>query len=76
MHTELGKSARSIEYKKMYIAGVEPGHGFIRCMKIEITPEPGNLELSEWDQRLRDLTLLLEKNSVNNIPYRLNLAVS
>jgi hypothetical protein len=76
MHTELGKTVRTIDYKKIYIAGSEPRQGFIRCMKIEITPEPGSLEPHEWDQRLRDLTLVLEKNSVNNIPYRLNLAAS
>jgi len=43
-------------------------------MQIEITPEPGSLEPEEWAARLRDLTLTLEKQSVNNIPYRLKLA--
>jgi hypothetical protein len=76
MRTELGKSARSIEYKKIYIKGNRPSEGFIRCVQIEITPEQGSLEPEEWNQRMRDLTLSLEKQSVNNIPYLLNLAAT
>jgi hypothetical protein len=75
MQTELGKLARTITYKKIYVVGDHPMEGFIRCMQIEITPEPGSLEPEEWVGRLRDITLTLEKQSVNNIPYRLNLAV-
>lgn len=76
MRTELGKTARAINYKKIYVMGDRPMEGFVRCMQIEITAEPGGLEPEEWDERLRDLTLSLEKQSVNNIPYRLKLAVS
>ncbi|HTE27500.1 hypothetical protein [Flavitalea sp.] len=76
MRTELGKMARAIDYKKIFVAGSHPMEGFIRCMQIEITPEPGSLEPEEWIERLRDLTLSLEKQSVNNIPYRLNLVAS
>jgi len=76
MRTELGQDARNISYKKMYIKGDRPSDGFIRCMQIEITPEPGSLEPEEWNQRIRDLTLSLERQSVNNIPYLLNLAAS
>ncbi|HTF29421.1 MAG TPA: hypothetical protein VK625_11300, partial [Flavitalea sp.] len=66
----------AIDYKKIFVAGNHPMEGFIRCMQIEITPEPGSLEPEEWSERLRDLTLTLEKQSVNNIPYRLNLVAS
>jgi hypothetical protein len=76
MRTELGKTARGIDYEKIYVMGDRPIEGFVRCMQIEITPEPGGLDPEEWDERLRDLTLTLEKQSVNNIPYRLKLAVS
>jgi hypothetical protein len=76
MRTELGKTARAIDYKKIYVMGNRPMEGFVRCMQIEITAEPGGLEPEEWDERLRDLTLSLEKQSVNNIPYRLKLAAS
>lgn len=74
MQTELGNSVRSIRYKKIFIKGVNPLDGFIRCMQILITPEPGSLELHEWEQRLLDIKLKLEKQSVNNIPYQLTLA--
>jgi hypothetical protein len=74
VQTELGKTARQIVYKKIYIKATNPSDGFIRCMQILITPEPGTLELHEWEQRFSDLKLKLEKQSANNIPYQLNLA--
>jgi hypothetical protein len=74
VQTELGKTARQIVYKKIYCKATNPSDGFIRCMQILITPEPGTLELHEWEQRFRDLKLKLEKQSANNIPYQLNLA--
>jgi hypothetical protein len=76
MQTELGNTARSIGYKKIYIKSRNPREGFVRCMQILITPAPGGLELHEWEQRLRDIQLKLEKQSVNNIPYQLNLATA
>ena len=76
MQTELGNTAKSIGYKKIYIKSRNPGDGFVRCMQILITPAPGGLELHEWEQRLRDIQLKLEKQSVNNIPYQLNLATA
>ncbi|HZK63706.1 MAG TPA: hypothetical protein VFC34_06145 [Puia sp.] len=75
VQTELGQSARSISYEKIYIHGESPADGFIRCMQVEVNPEPGSLELQEWEQRLRDLKLKLESISVNNIPYQLKLVV-
>ncbi|HEY2649467.1 MAG TPA: hypothetical protein VGI38_09730 [Puia sp.] len=76
MRTTLGKSARAISYKKIYVIGDGPLEGFVRCMQIEISPEPGSLEPAEWNERMRDLQLSLEKQSVNNIPYRLKLTGS
>jgi hypothetical protein len=76
MQTALGKTARDIQYKKIYVKGRRPMEGFIRCLQIEVVPEPGSLEPEEWNERLRDLTLTLEKQSANHIPYRINLAAS
>jgi hypothetical protein len=73
MQTELGNSVRSISYKKVYIKGLNPLDGFIRSMQILITPEPGSLDTDEWDQRLLNIRLKLERLSVNNIPYQLTL---
>ncbi len=71
---ELGKTARSIAYKKTFIKGNKPTDGFIRCMQVIVTPEPGGLDASEWEQRLGELQLKLEKQSANNIPYQVKLA--
>ena len=64
MRTELGQDARNISYKKIYTKGDRPSDGFIRCMQIEITPEPGSLEPEEWNQRIRDLTLSRKDNQL------------
>ena len=71
---ELGKSAQSIEYKKVYIKGTRPSEGFILCMQILVKPEPDSLAADEWEHRLRELQLKLEKQSANHIPYQVKLA--
>jgi hypothetical protein len=71
---ELGKSARSIDYKKTYIKSIHPSEGFILCMQILVNPEPGSLGEDEWEHRLRELQLKLEKLSANHIPYQVKLA--
>ncbi|HEX4850055.1 MAG TPA: hypothetical protein VFV08_04570, partial [Puia sp.] len=76
MQTELSERARSIEYMNTYIKSDRPNEGFIQCIQIVITPEPGKLELAEWDQLLISLQLKLQKQSVNNIPYHLKLSSS
>ncbi len=76
VQTELGKAARRIEYNKVYVKSPAAGEGFIRCMQIMVAPEPGSFDEQEWQQRLRELQLKLEKQSVNNIPFQLKLANS
>jgi hypothetical protein len=71
---ELGKSARSIEYKKTYVKGTRPTEGFVSCMQILVNPEPDSLGIEEWEHRLRELQLKLEKQSANHIPYQVKLA--
>lgn len=74
VQAELGKSAKAVEYAKTYARGNRPYEGFIQCMMITITPEPGSLELEEWQQRILELKSKLEKQSVNNIPYDVRLS--
>lgn len=76
VETELGKAARSVEYRKTYIKSPHQAEGFIRCMQIIVTPEPGSLDIPEWHQRLRELQLKLEKQSTHNIPFQIKLAES
>jgi hypothetical protein len=74
MNTALGDSAQEIQYKMIYSPGKGPGEGFIRYMQISIIPRSGMLEKADWDQKLREVQLLLEKESANYIPYLLKLA--
>jgi hypothetical protein len=74
METELGKSVRSIRFKKIYARSMDPVEGLIQYMQITITPEPGSLEPHEWEMRIRALKLKLENQSVNSIPYLFKLA--
>jgi len=73
VRTELGRTARKIEYKKAYMKSPYASEGFIRCMQIIITPEPGSFDSKGWQQRLRELQQVLENKSVNNIPFQLLL---
>jgi len=63
INSELGSSAKSVEYKKTYLKSTRPGEGFIRCMEIIVTPEQNSMEEDEWDQRLRELQLKLQRQS-------------
>ncbi len=74
VRAELGNSVKLIELKKTFIKGTRPGEGFIRCMQIIITPDQNSFSTGEWEQRLLELTLRLEKQSINNIPYQAMLA--
>lgn len=70
---ELGSSAKSIECKKTYMKGIGTMDGFMRCMQVKIVPADNCADITEWEQRLRDLQLKLESQSANNIPYQIRL---
>ena len=72
-HAELGKEAKSIEFNKIFLPGSKPGEGFIRYIEIKIIPENKNTRRNEWEQRMKSLSVKLEKNSANNIPFRIVL---
>ena len=74
--TELGKTARSIQYEKKYVQSNHPSKGFIQSMQIIIEPQPGSLDEQEWMQFLRELQLKIEKQSANNIPVEVKLAAN
>jgi hypothetical protein len=76
VQSELGRSASRVEYRKGYLRSSRPGEGFILCMEIWVTPTTDGLSREEWEQRLRELQLLLEKRSANTIPYQVKLAES
>jgi hypothetical protein len=70
---ELGKEAKNVEFKKIFIQGTNPGEGFIRCIEIKIKPENKGTRRNEWEQRQKSLLQKLEKHSANNTPYRIVL---
>ena len=72
-NAELGRDVKSIEFEKIFIHGVKSGEGLIRCIEIKITPDRNAGREDDWDLRLKRLQLNLERNSANNIPYRLTL---
>jgi hypothetical protein len=74
VQTELGKSARQAGYKKIFVKSNSQFEGFIQTILITITPEPDSLSEDEWEQRLIQLKLKIEKQSANNIPFQIKLA--
>ncbi len=76
VQTELGKSAKSITYKKAFLKGNTISAGFVQTMVITITPEADSFSDEEWSQQLTQLKLKIEKQSANNIPFHLALTTS
>jgi hypothetical protein len=74
LNAELGKTAASIECKRSYVKSEKPSEGFIQCLQVIVTPEPESLSREEWDQKLEEIRLKIEKRSTNNIPFYLKLS--
>lgn len=74
VQTELGESAKNVSFKKTFLKSNSPGQGFVHTMIITIKPETESLTAEEWEQRLMQLKLKIEKQSANNVPFHLQLA--
>ncbi|MBS1948757.1 MAG: type VI secretion system baseplate subunit TssF [Bacteroidetes bacterium] len=74
VQTELGKSAKDINYQKAFTKSSSQFEGFVQTLIITVTPEPDSLTGEEWQQRLFQLKLKIEKQSANNIPLQIKLA--
>ena len=70
---EIGKNARSIEVLKTYTKSNGPDEGYMRCIQIVIKPENNTMQQDEWQAKLEELQIKLQKQAANNIPFKIVL---
>lgn len=73
IHNEIGNAAKKIAVRAGFVAGSDPGSGFLRCHHISVYAQAGVLEQEEWDQLFRKLELKLGKLSAAHIICRFEL---
>ena len=67
---ELGTHLAAIEVTKAFQTGAMPTAGFVRCIRISLTPsEPSRLSAPEWQRAAHELQTTLASQSAVNLPY-------
>ncbi|HEX8504314.1 MAG TPA: hypothetical protein VF630_03015 [Hymenobacter sp.] len=67
---ELGPHLESVHIEKGFQTGTTPTAGFIRCIRVELTPsEPSRLSAPEWQRTAQELQTTLAGQSAMNLPY-------
>ena len=67
---ELGKHLAAVEVTKGFQTGATPTAGFVRCIRICLTPaEPSRLSAPEWQHTAQQLQITLASQSAMNLPY-------
>lgn len=67
---ELGKHLAAVEVTKSFQTGATPTAGFVRCIRVSLTPaEPGRLSTPEWQRAAQQLQITLAGQSAMNLPY-------
>ena len=67
---ELGKQLTAVEVTKGFQTGPTPTAGFVRCIRVSLTPaEPSRLSAPEWQRAAQQLQITLEGQSAMNLPY-------
>jgi hypothetical protein len=67
---ELGPHLAAIDVAKGFQTGTTPTAGFIRCIRVQLTPKvPGRLTAPEWQRSAQELQTFLASQSAMNLPY-------
>jgi hypothetical protein len=67
---ELGPHLAAIDVEKGFQTGTTPTAGFIRCIRVQLTPNvPSRLTAPEWQRAAQELQTLLAGQSAMNLPY-------
>jgi hypothetical protein len=67
---ELGAHLADVEVEKGFQTGATPAAGFVRCIRIHLTPLPASrLSAPEWQLAAQDLQTTLAGQSAMNLPY-------
>ena len=67
---ELGPQLAAVHVEKAFLAGATPTAGFVRCIRVVLTPaEPTRLSAPEWQRAAHELHTVLASQSALNMPY-------
>ena len=67
---ELGPQLAAVHVEKAFQAGNTPTAGFVRCIRVVLTPaEPTRLSAPEWQRASQELHTVLSGQSALNMPY-------
>ncbi|UOQ55541.1 type VI secretion system baseplate subunit TssF [Hymenobacter cellulosivorans] len=67
---ELGSQLAQVQVEKGFRNGTTPGAGFVRCIRVTLTPAAASrLSGPEWQQTAEDLQITLASQSAMNLPY-------
>ncbi|MCB2377391.1 type VI secretion system baseplate subunit TssF [Hymenobacter sp. BT635] len=74
---ELGNQLSQVHIEKGFRNGTTPTAGFVRCIRVVLTPAPGSrLSAPEWQRTAQELQVLLASQSAMNLPYEVSVATS
>ena len=67
---ELGPHLSQVLVEKGFQTGTTPTAGFVRCIRIHLTPaEPSRFSAPEWQHAAQELHVTLAGQSALNLPY-------
>ena len=67
---ELGTHLAAVQVEKGFQSGTTPGTGFVRCIRVLLTPSATNkLSPPEWQDAAQELRTALSGQSALNLPY-------
>ncbi|WP_245126474.1 hypothetical protein [Hymenobacter volaticus] len=74
---ELGSQLSQVHIEKGFRNGPTPTAGFIRCIRVHLTPAAGSrLSGPEWQRATQELQVLLASQSAMNLPYEVSVATA
>ena len=67
---ELGTHLAAVHIEKAFQTGATPTAGFVRCIRVLLTPTvPSRLSAPEWQRAAQELHTVLAGQSAMNLPY-------
>ncbi|UOG74189.1 type VI secretion system baseplate subunit TssF [Hymenobacter tibetensis] len=74
---ELGNQLGQVRIEKGFRNGTTPTAGFVRCIRVQLTPALGSrLSAPEWQRTAQELQVLLASQSAMNLPYEVSVATN
>jgi hypothetical protein len=71
---ELGSQLSQVHIEKGFRNGTTPTAGFVRCIRVQLTPAPNSrLSAPEWQRTAQELQTYLAGQSAVNLPYEVSV---